>query len=99
MKYRKMNASTACPTPSGIGRPPMRTGAMAAGWIRSFSSRPACLTRSSVRNILTPRPGRAGAAHDARQEQHPVGREHRPLLIVLAGEAAGGRLGDDVEGC
>ena len=31
MKYRKMNASTACPTPSGMGRPPMRTGAMAAG--------------------------------------------------------------------
>ena len=31
MKYRKMNASTECAMPSGMTRPPMRTGAMAAG--------------------------------------------------------------------
>src|SRR6516165_1184841 len=66
MKYTKMKASTALPTPSGIGRPPMRSGATAAGWIRSFISRPAWRASSSVRNILMPPP------------VLPVGRERQP---------------------
>ena len=56
MKYTKMKASTEDPTPSGIGRPPMRSGAMAAGWMSSFISRPAWRASSSVRNILMPPP-------------------------------------------
>ena len=51
-----MKASTAWPTLSGTGRPPMRTGAMADGWMSSFISRPVWRTSSSVRNILMPPP-------------------------------------------
>ena len=39
-----------------MARPPMRTGAIAAGWMSSFSSRPVWRASSSVRNILMPPP-------------------------------------------
>ncbi len=51
-----MNASTASAARSGTGRPPTRTGAMALGCTRSFSSRPAWRASTSVRNILMPPP-------------------------------------------
>src|SRR6185312_10062990 len=51
-----MNPSTDWATRSGMGRPPIRTGATALGCTSSFISRVACLASSRVRNILMPPP-------------------------------------------
>ena len=76
----------------------MRTGMTALGCTSSLSSRRACRTSSSVRNILMPPPVDPVLQVMQLRNSSQIGSERRPLLVVLGDEAGGRGDRDDVEG-